>query len=106
MKGASAEDCAKMSSRPSTSRTTTIGSSQSFLFCRRNSQTSPASETLPMKTNPLRTSQGFTSEQPLELLARLPRRLALYPVALLPLRAPPQGLAPGEPHHEAVRCNH
>src|SRR5947207_3078698 len=52
MKGASADDCAKMSSRPSASRTTTIGSSQSFLFCRRNSQTSPASESLPMKTNP------------------------------------------------------
>src|SRR5437868_4396742 len=102
MNGARAEDWAKMSSAPSTTRTTTIGSSQSFLFCRRNSQTSPASESLPMKTSLLRISQSSPLEQALELLARLARAFARYPVALPPLRASPQRVAPQEARDEAV----
>src|ERR1043166_5005333 len=109
MKGARAEDCAKTSSTPSTSRTMMIGNSQSFLFCRRNSQTSPASESLPIHQSPLGRRETRKSvsrlivqrcglhplEQTLELLARLPRRLAPDPVALLPIGAPPQRVAPG-----------
>src|ERR1051326_2471470 len=120
MNGARADDCAKTSSRPSKSRTMMIGNSQSFLFCRRNSQTSPASESLPIHQSPLgrretrksvsrlivRRCGLYPLEQSLELLARLPRRLAPDPVPPLPLRPPPQRVAPGEPHDEAVGSNH
>src|ERR1043166_2934880 len=117
MKGARAEDCAKTSSTPSTSRTMMIGNSQSFLFCRRNSQTSPARESLPIHQSPLGRRETRKSvsrlivqrcglhplEQTLELLARLPRRLAPDPVALLPIGAPPQRAAPGG--YRALRLN-
>src|SRR5712692_140806 len=40
MNGASAEVCAKISSAPKVNSRITMGSSHSFLFCRRNSQNS------------------------------------------------------------------
>src|SRR5215211_4449390 len=100
MNGASADDCAKTSRAPRRSRTRTMGSSQSFLFWRRNIQTSPASESLPIEVaNPSLDS----SEQALELLARLARAFALDPVTLLRGPAPPQRVAPGQTRNEAVR---
>src|SRR5437588_7535752 len=107
MNGASADDCAKMSRTPSRSRTTIIGRSQSFLFCRRNIHTSPASESLPITTKISSDRRKiFSSEQTLELLACLPCSLALYPVALARLAATPQGVAPGEPHYKGVGREH
>src|SRR2546423_1055449 len=66
-----------------------------------------------MKNNGPRTCPAPTvhltiriSEQALELLARLPRQFAIYPVALARLAATPQGVATGEPHDEAVGREH
>src|SRR5918992_6077225 len=94
MKGARAEVCAKTSSAPSTSSTRMIGSSHSFLFCRRNIHTSPARESLPIRSISLKKS--------LELLALLPRAFALDPVALLRGAAAAQGVAAGEAREDAV----
>src|SRR3954451_4873722 len=96
MNGAIALDCENTSSSPNSTKTTTIGRSQYFFSCFRNSQKSPSTRPLLMIV---------PSKHPIEMLRVLVTRRVRRP-AVPSAAAPRQRILTGQPPEQPDRRQH